>query len=402
MQETTKYAVGLDIGTSSVRCLIASQDATRGALSIVGVGEAKSKGVRKGQIVDSNSVIDVIDLAVNNAEQNCGFRINTLAVGINGSHIVSIKSDGMIALASQNHEIDQEDLDRLADNSITGRVPVNQEVLEVVPHEYRLDGQTGLRDVKGLTGNRLDANFTVVTGLNSYINRLKDTLSQIDIKTSKIMPNAVAAAKAVLTSSQVDNGVALVDIGESTTSVAIYEEDDLRYTGVVELGGRHITNDLAMGLHVEPEVAEAIKLKYIDVSEHNEKGDIIFKFEGNDYQFNLDEANNIVAIRLEEIFEQVQKILKKAGYAGKLPSGVVLVGGVANTKGITEIAKQELNVVAKVAMPSNLGGLGDQIEDPKYATVVGLMMVSAEAPDALAEDFSDKPGLFSKLFKRFK
>lgn len=378
MQENSRYAVGLDIGTTEVRAVVAHVDAATGAPTIVGVGASPNTGMRKGVVVTLTGPAHAIDEALGEAERMSGHQVNDAAISINGTHILSTSADGMIAVGSADHEITHEDIQRIEEVATVGKVPPNREILEVIPHSYRLDGQDNIKDPIGMTGTRLEIDAHVVSVLTPHLTNLQKTTELAKVQPTMIVTSGIAAARAVLGEQQMENGVALVDIGGTTTNIAVYDEGDLRFTAVLPYGGVNITNDLAIGLKTDPEVADQLKLRHAVAVSRVEHEDVTVKHEGEVFTFSTKDVDDIVEARLEEVFEEIQKTLKKAGYAGRLPSGVVLVGGTARLKGLVEYAKQSLGVAARLGRASGFGGVADHIEEPQYATAVGLMLLDSE------------------------
>lgn len=417
MQENSRYAVGIDVGTTMVRCVVGHIDSTTGTPTIVGVGKAVSKGMRKGVVANLNGPAAAIDDALGEAERMSGYQVNAAAVSINGQHILSTKADGMIAVGATDHGITRDDILRLEEVATTGKVPPNREVIDVVPHSYRLDGQDNIKDPLGMTGTRLEINANVVSVLVPYLQNLQKSADMAKVDAHMIVPGVLASAKAVLKDTQIENGVAVVDMGGATTSVAVFEEGDLQYVGVVPMGGVNITNDLAIGLKTDPEIAEKVKLAHADAGKRDGHAGVTLKEGDEVHSFDLAEIDEIVEARLEEIFEAVQKELKKAGRAGRLPSGVVLTGGTANIKNLAEYAKSKLGVAARIGKSDGYGGVSEDAEKPEFATAVGLMMVDADAALTVQKNgsssgkFSSKQakagiekasGIVSKFLNRFK
>ena len=378
MQENSRYAVGLDIGTTEVRAVVAHVDATTGVPTIVGVGTSPNTGMRKGVVVTLNGPAQAIDNALEEAERMSGHQVNETAVSINGTHILSTSADGMIAVGAADHAVTPDDVMRLEEVATVGKVPPNREIIEVIPHSYRLDGQDNIKDPVGMTGTRLEIDAHVVSVLEPHLVNLQKTTELAKVHPTSIVTSGVAAARAVLSEQQTENGVALIDIGGATTNIAIYDEGDLRYTAILPYGGVNITNDLAIGLKTDPEVAEQVKIKHAVAVPRVEAEDISIKHEGDILTFSSRDIDDIVEARLEEVFEEIQKVLKKAGYAGKLPSGVVLTGGSARLKGIIEYAKQSLGVAARLGKASGFGGVAEHAEEPQFAVAVGLMLLDSE------------------------
>lgn len=378
MQENSRYAVGLDIGTTMIRCVVGHIDNTTGSPTIVGVGKAPNKGMRKGTVVHLQGPAAAIDDCLGEAERMSGYQVDAATVSINGSHLLSTQADGMIAVGSPDHEINHDDLARVEDVATTGKVPANREILDVVPHSYRLDGQDNIKQPLGMTGTRLEIQANVVSALAPHLQNLQKAADMAKVHTHGIVPSVIGAARAVLQEHQIENGVAVVDIGGTTTSVAVFEEGDLQYVGVVPVGGVNITNDLAIGLKTDPEVAEQVKLKHAVALSRGSQTDVSVKIDDDTHTFSTAEIDEIVDARLEEIFEGIEKELKKAGRSGKLPSGVVITGGTANLERMADYAKSKLGLAARIGKPSGFGGVSEDAEQPEYASCVGLMIIDNE------------------------
>lgn len=377
MQENSRYAVGIDIGTSTIRCVVAHLDGEGGTPTVVGVGTAPNTGMRKGVVANLQGPASAIDTALGEAERMSGYQVDNATISINGSHILSVKADGMIAVGAMDHEISRDDLLRIEDVATIGKVPANREILEVVPHSYRLDGQDNIKQPLGMTGTRLEIRANVVSALAPHLHNLQKSAEMAKVNAHTIVPSVLAGAKSVLKEQQLESGVAVVDMGATTTGVAVYEEGDLQYVGVVPVGGANITNDLAIGLKTDPEVAENIKLTHAVATGHGDNEGVSVK-DGDEIQtFNTLEIDEIIEARLEEIFEGVESELKKAGRAGKLPSGIVLIGGTANMKKMADFAKEKLGLAVRIGHANGLGGAVDTIEQPEYAVACGLMLVDA-------------------------
>jgi cell division protein FtsA len=378
MQETSRYAVGIDIGTTTVRCVVGHIDATTGSPTVVGVGQSPNSGMRKGVVANLTGPAQAIDDALGEAERMSGYQVDSASISINGSHILSTKADGMIAVGAMDHEIVEEDLARIEEVATIGKVPANREILEVVPHSYRLDGQDNIKDPLGMTGTRLEINANVVSALAPHLSNLQKTAEMAKVTPRTITPAVLAAARSVLSEQQLENGVAVVDLGGTTTSIAVFEEGDLQYVSVIPFGGVTITNDLAIGLKTDPEIAEKVKLAHATAVLRTESENVSLKYEKELHSFATGDIDEIVEARLDEIFDAVQKELKKAGRAGQLPSGVVLTGGTAQMKNIAEYTKEKLGLAARVGKPAGYGGVAEHVDKPPFATAVGLMLIDSQ------------------------
>lgn len=412
MDETKRFVTGLDVGTENVRAVIASIN-RNGELAVVGYNESKTAGMRKGVPANLTGPAESIDRMLGEAERMGGYEVRDAYVSINGSQILSTKVEGMIAIGTAEHEVNDADLDRVESVAVTGRIPNNRDVLSVVPLEYALDGQAGIKDPIGMAGARLEMRANVVSALTPNCENLKKATLTADVRAERLIPAVVAAARAVLSERQKENGVAVVDLGAATTSVAVYEEGDLQYVGVVPAGSNNITNDLAIVLAIDPEMAEEIKTRFITGNFGTDKSDLIrIGKEGKSERvFERKEVEEVVKARLEEIFGEIRKKLKAAKYDQRLPEGIVLTGGGAKLRDIDVFAKKALEASIKIGIPGGLGGVSEAIETPEYATAVGLALLAAEdyqhdMPVSKKSGKSFKlgrkgPSLFKKIFSKF-
>jgi len=415
MNENSRYAVGIDVGTSMVRCVVGHVDESTGVPTVVGVGVAPNSGMRKGIVTNLTGPSEAIDKALGEAERMSGYEVNEALLSLNGAHIISTKSDGMVAVGAGDHMISDEDIARVEDVATVGKIPANRDVLQVVPYEFKLDGQDNIKDPVGMTGTRLEISANVVSALAPHVDNLRKASEMATVAPHGIEVAVLAAARAVLTESQLENGVAVIDFGASTTSLAVYEEGDLQYIGIVPVGGANITNDLAIGLQTDPEIAEIVKCKHAIATGHNDPSEISLKHEGQVLKFSSSEIDEVVDARLDDILDKVAAELKKSGYAGRLPSGIVLTGGGANLTKIVEYTKEKFSLATKVGKPSGFSGVAEQVETPEYATAVGLMFADIEAATAAhhrghrsakhasgAGVVAKGGGLIKSLFSKFK
>ena len=404
MDETARYAVGLDVGTENIRAVVASVDKT-GKLSVVGYNEAKNMGMRKGILANLAGPADAIDRMLGEVERRSGYEIHSAVVSINGSQLLTTKTEGMIAVGTLEHEINEDDLYRVEDVAVTGRVPANREILDVIPFGYSIDGGEAVRDPLGMTGARLEMRANVVSALQPNCDNLRKSLEGAKVTAERLVPSVVAGARAVLDERQKENGVAVIDLGAATTSVAIFEEGDLQYVGVIPAGSINVTNDLAICLETSTAIAEEIKKRYVTGSFASEK-DIVIKANREEITFNREQVNEVVRARLAEIFDKVKKELKKAGYEKRLPEGAVLIGGGSKMRDLEIFAKQELEMSVRLGCPKNLGGVGSSIEKPEYSAAIGLMLFAADSdsrPTAKSKKSkSDSPSFLKTLLKKFK
>lgn len=411
MQEQSRYAIGIDVGTTTVRCVVGSVDSANGSVTIVGVGTSPTSGMRKGIVANLGGPARAIDNALAEAERMSGHEVNQATISINGAHIMSSKSDGMIAIGGG--DVTEDDVYRVEEVATTGKVPTNREILEIVPYDFHLDGQESIKDPVGMAGTRLEMNAVIISALTPHVDNLKKASEQATVRPNSLIVSPIAAARAVLQEKQVESGVAIVDLGGATTGVAVYEEGDLQHVGVVPIGAINITNDLAIGLKTDPEIAEMVKLKHAVASGHTEGGTVSVKHERQLHTFDLEDIDTIVDARLEEIFERVNKELKIAGKQGQLPSGIVLTGDGAHLSGIAEYAKKQLNLAVRIGRPTEIAGVEDKVRQPEFATAVGLMLLDSEVEPAMQRDdvkHKKAKGAFlqsagkkmSRLFGRYK
>lgn len=399
MDENKRFVTGLDMGTENVRAVIATVS-KNGEFTVVGYNEGKSAGMRKGVPANLNGPAEAIDRMLGDAERMGGYDVRNAYVSINGSTVISTHTEGMIAVGTAEHEIDEEDLNRVEGVAVTGRIPANRDVLDVIPLEYALDGQGGIKDPLGMAGARLEMRACVVSALTPNCENLKRATATADVKADRLVPSVVAAAKAVLNDKQKENGVAVVNLGAATTSVAVYEEGDLQYVGVVPAGSNNITNDLAIVLAIDPDLAEEIKVRFITGDFDADKNPAIKIGKNGERTFDRKEVEEVVKARLEEIFGEVRKKLKTAKYDQRLPEGVILVGGGAKMRDIDLFAKKVLEASVKIGAPKGLSGVAEAIEKPEFATAVGLAMMAAEDSQYDTLVGSKKSGKKSKIDKK--
>lgn len=416
MHENSRYAVGIDIGTTTIRCVVGHIDADTGTPTIVGVGKAPNSGMRKGIVANLSGPAEAIDKALGEAERMSGYEVNEAMISVNGAHIISTKADGMVAVGTAQHEVTHEDLDRVEEVATVGKLAANREVLEVVPHSFRLDGQDNIKDPIGMTGTRLEISANIISALEPHVANVQKTAEMATVYARGVAPSVLASARAVLSESQMESGVAVVDMGGSTTSVAVFEEGDLQYVGVVPMGGINVTNDLAIGLKTDPEVAEEVKLKHASAVARSDKEGVSVKQDKEVLTFDTGDIDEIVEARLEEIFELVQKELKKAGRAGQLPSGVVLTGGAAEMTHMVEFVREKLGLSARLGKPTGFGGVNEEVAVPSFAAAVGLMLHDTDSPQkkssrggghvnaksAGASAVKSGVGVVKNLFNKFK
>lgn len=373
MREQNNYYVGLDIGTSFVRCVVGVVDLDTGVLSVVGHGVARNRGMRKGVVVHPEEVAQSISSAVSDAERLSGFRIHNATVTVNGSHIIGIDSKGVVAISSQDKQITEDDRYRVEEAAAVVSMPANREIIQVFARNYRLDGQDNIKNPVGMHGVRLEVDTHIVSASTPAMRNLEQALELASVRPWHKTVGGLAAAEATLDTNQKESGTVAVDIGYGTINMAIVEEGEVIHVGVIPMGGMNITNDLAIGLKVDLDVAEAVKLRAGDFSGRSNKTSIKITHGGVDHEFDPMEVHMIIRARIEEMLEYIDKELKKAQRSRKLPGGVVFTGGTAHLDGLAEFAKEKLQLATRIGTIKNLSGLIDGINTPDFATAIGLM-----------------------------
>lgn len=373
MEEKGLMSAGIDIGTKNVRAVLGKVDSD-GKVNILGYGEFPSTGMRRGVVADLETVPGAIDSCLLKVEDMSGEKVESAVVSINGSHIISTRTDGMIAVDAMERGIENEDLDRLAGVANIGKVPANRETLSLVSHEYTIDGQSGIKNPVGMNGSRLEVKASTISGLVPDCDNLYKVCERAEVQPLALMPAVMAAGRAILTPSQMENGVAVVDMGATTTGVAVYMDGELQFVSVMPRGANDITNDLAKVLEVVPEVAEEIKLRFVSGKFGSGSKDIEVSKENMKMKFKRAEVDEVVEARLEELFDGVKRALTVAGYDKRLPEGVILTGGGAKMKDIEAYAQQQLGMAVRVGAPHDLTGVGNSVSKPEYAAAVGLLL----------------------------
>ena len=370
-----QHFVGIDIGTSEVRCVVGMHDPKNGHPSVIGFGSSKNHGMRRGMVVHVDEVADAIAGAVNEAERRAGVPIRMAAINVNGSHVSGIDSQGVIAISAVNKEITAEDRMRVDDAATIVNLPQNREIVQYFAKSYSLDGQKNIKDPVGMHGVRLEVDAHIVTAFTPNMKSLELAVSKAAIHPTQRSVSSLASAEAVMSRQQKEAGTLLLDIGAGTTNLIVFEDGDIQYISVIPIGGQHITNDLAIGLRTDLDVAEEVKLKYGTLRDTHKVASRVIKSEKSNETFISDDVKMIIEARIDELFDMIEKELNKIKRSRKLPGGVVLTGGSAKLPGIVEYAKEKLQLSARVGKIHSIGGLVDTIEDPTYATAVGLMVL---------------------------
>ncbi|MDR3605973.1 MAG: cell division protein FtsA [Oligoflexia bacterium] len=377
------FVVGLDIGTTKICCIVGelSHDgAAEPTIDIVGIGTAPSSGLRKGVVINIDSTVESITKAIEEAELMAGIEISTVYTGIAGGHIKSFNSTGIVAV--KDNEITEQDVQRVIDAAKAVAIPLDREVIHIIPQEYMINGQDGIRDPIGMSGVRLEAKVHIVTGAVSSAQNIIKCANKAGLNVAEICLEPIASSEAVLTQDEKELGVALVDIGGGTSDIAIFKDGAVVYTGVLAIGGNHITNDISVGLRTPQNEAEKIKLKYGCAMASMVKPDETIEVAGVGGRKSRVLARRLLAEiiepRVEEIFSLIQREIMTSGYQDMLSGGVVITGGATLLEGMPELAEFIFEMPVKRGLPMNIGGLRDVVNSPRFATGVGLLKYAAK------------------------
>ena len=409
MARRERYIVGLDVGTSTVVCVVC-EGMDDNSLHVVGIGVAESRGIKRGVVVNLEAAVDSIKKAIEEAELMAGIEIDSVYLALSGPHVKGFNSRGVIAVAGKNREITRDDVRRAIDAAKAVALPTGREILHVLPQDFVVDEQDGIGAPIGMTGSRLEVNVHVVTGAVSSTQNIVACVNRAGVNVADTVIEQLAAAEAVLTPDEKELGVALVDIGGGTADLAIYERGNLWHTAVVAVGGDHFTNDIAVGLRTPIPDAEKVKRKsgcalssMVDEDETIEVASVGGRKPRLMARRILSE---ILQPRAEEIFHLVWDEIRRAGYEKSLNSGIVLTGGGAILEGMPEIAEQIFDLPIRRGTPIGVGGLADHINSPVFATPVGIGLYAHRnrAPEpsrAGAGAFSRVAGRLRGIFKEF-
>lgn len=391
--------VGLDLGTTKV-CAIVGEVKEAGRVDIIGIGISPSHGLKKGVVVNIDSTVESVKKAVQEAELMAGVQIDSVYVGISGSHIKGINSRGVVAI--KNREVCQADVARVIDAARAVNIPMDQQILHVLPQEFIIDDQDGIKDPLGMYGVRLEAKVHIITGAVTSIQNIIKSCSRAGLRVNDLVLQPLASSNAVLTQEERDLGVVVMDIGGGTTDTALFLEGSLWHTEVLPIGGNHLTNDIAIGLRTPASEAEKIKIKYgcaLSSLVKPEEGLDVPSVGGRPpRQLSRQILAEIIEPRVEELFSMVQQRLKKTGFEDMFASGIVLTGGTALMEGIQEAAERFLGLPIRRGTPKNIGGLMDVVNSPIYATGVGLVLFGSENQDQTPRKFRTG-GLLNKFWK---
>lgn len=369
---------GLDIGSSTIRLAVGEVSAESDRLNIIGLAAGPSAGVSKGTVRSIEEVVAAVRGVVASAERMTGLTLDHAYIAISGSHIVAQKSKGVIAVARPDGEIREDDVERVLEAAQAVAVPPNYEILHVLPRHFSIDSQTGIKDPIGMNGVRLEVEAQIIEGQSAHIKNVTKAVNLAGIGIDDLVLSSLAASECALSERQKDLGVALVNIGSATTSLLVFEEGDILQVSVLPVGAAHVTNDIAIGLRTNIDVAETIKLQYgqalPDRVGKNDEVAMRQIDETEDGVFSRKHLAEIIEARVEEIFHLVDKNLREIGRSSKLPAGVILSGGGAKLPDIVAVAKREFRLPAAIGVPLGVDSAIDKIADPALTTAVGLVL----------------------------
>jgi len=366
--------VGIDIGTTKI-CTLVARVEDRNNLRILGVGIEPSQGLRKGSVIDLNAAAQAVSRSVEKAERTSGFEINAALVSLAGSHVSSINSRGVVGISGG--VVDVDDIDRALDAAQAVAIPHNREIVHVIQRSFIIDGQDGIHTPIGMHGYRLEVEAHIITASSSTIENLRYCVRASGIEVSQFVLNPLASGEAVLNETERQMGAAVIDIGGGTTDIAIYIDGDIWHTSVLEIGGDYVTSDIAQVLRLPISQADEIKLKFGHTlaTEVNPEEQFSIHSFGSDTpsRINRFDLAEIIEARMEEIFKLSLQEIRRSGYDGLLPAGVVITGGSSLIPGTRQLASNVMGLPARVAQPQNLVGLTDQLNSPVFSTSVGLL-----------------------------
>jgi len=412
----------IELGSSKITTLIAQIQSDEvgfeSTVNILGASSSESRGIKKGQIVDLEEAVEATIASVEGAERMAGYNLNSAFVAINGAHIASQNSHGVVAISDPNGEVTPGDVDRVIEAASAVSLPSSRELIHVIPMEYIVDGESGVKDPIGMTGVRLEVKTHLVTASNAAVRNIQKTMQEVGVQIDELVFSGLASTESVLTRTEKELGCVLVDIGGGTTSVATFIDGSLAYSSVIPIGSNNVTNDLAIGLRVSLESAEKIK-RALSEEERKEK-----KQKPSDGKDEWDLASlgivetkrvskktlieGIIRPRLNEIFTMVRIQLEKDALVSQVPSGVIVTGGGADVVGIEESAKRMMSLPARIGLPKGVGGLIDDIMQPAYATPIGLILYGIKSvPQENSTSFSKRmklptKGIIGKITKAIR
>jgi cell division protein FtsA len=405
-----RTVVGIDVGTTKI-CTMVAEVRPDSRINVLGVGLTPSKGLDKGVVVNIDDAVNAIATSVEKAERLSGYRIGTAYVGIAGKHVQSLNSRGVVAISRPDHEITTMDVSRAVESAQAVAIPTQREIIHVIPRAYIVDGHENIRDPVGMSGYRLEVETHIVTGEVMAIQNLIKSVERAGVIIDDLVLQPLASGEAVLTAEDKDRGVVLVDIGGGTTDIAIFIQGGIWHSVVIPVGGNHLTNDIVYVLHTPHNTAEYLKLKYGSAvaMEPDEGEDDMIRTEsfapGEHQEISRYHLNQIIQARCEQIIELIAAEIRRSGYEGLLPAGIVLTGGSSQLPGFDELVREMLGMPVRIGSPSNLTGLSDAVDSPPYATGVGLVkwgMTNGLRQPGGSLTLPREPGNWRNVYERFK
>jgi cell division protein FtsA len=395
--------VGLDIGTSKVVAIV-GEIKTDGALEIIGIGSHPSRGLKKGVVVNIESTVQSIQRAVEEAELMAGCEIHSVYAGIAGSHVRSLNSHGIVAI--KDKEVVQGDVERVIDAAKAVAIPADQKILHVLPQEYIIDSQEGIRDPIGMSGVRLEAKVHIVTGADSAAQNIVKCVQRCGLAVDDIVLEQLASSYAVLTEDEKDLGVCVVDIGGGTTDIAVFGGGAIRHTAVIPIAGDQVTNDIAVSMRTPTQYAEDIKIKYAcalsQLANPDETIEVPSVGDRPPRRLARQTLAEIVEPRYEELFGLIRDELRRAGLEEQVATGIVLTGGSAKMEGAIELAEEVFHMPVRLGVPQYVSGLVDVVSNPIHATGVGLLLYAKSNLDSQRMEAPLLAGGMKNVFERMK
>lgn len=378
-KDSKNLIVGLDIGTAKVVVAVAEIQED-GSLNVIGLGSAPSRGLKRGMVVDIEKTVLAIQTALGDAELMADCKINEVISGISGSHIKGTNSDGMVAI--KDREVSQADMDRVLETARAVQIPADHEVLHVIPQEFVIDGQEGVKEPLGMSGVRLEVRVHIVSGAVSAVQNVTKCVRRCGLEISEVVLQPLASAYAVLTEDEKELGVCLIDIGGGTTDVAIFAGGSIRYTAVIPVAGDQITNDIAQALRTPTAEAENIKLQYGVALRHLTDPQQMIEVPGvgerGSRSMSRHTLAEVIEPRVEELYSLALAEVRRSGWADRLSSGVVITGGAATMPGMIELGEEMFHQPVRLGLPRYVGGLAEVVKNPRYSAAVGLLLLARE------------------------
>ena len=371
--------VGLDIGTSKIAALVA-EVASDGTLTVLGLGTQPSRGLRKGVVVNIDATMATIQRAVEEAEAMANCRISEVYTGVAGSHIRSLNSSGMVAIKEK--EVLQADVDRVMDTAKAVAIPNDQQILHILPQEFIIDGQDGVKEPLGMSGVRLEVKVHIVTGAVSAVENIVKCVRRCGLTVNDVILQPLASATAVLNEDEQELGVCLMDIGGGTTDLAVFANGAIRHTAVIPIAGDQVTNDIAMTLRTPTKEAEELKVRHgcalRQLADPTEIVEVPGVGDRAPRKLSRQTLAEVIEPRIEELYSLVQAELRRSGFEELLSSGIVITGGTAQLAGMVELGEEVFHLPVRIGVPAYSGGLADVVRNPRYATAVGLLLEGRE------------------------